>query len=103
MKNLVAKIEQYLTLGGTWYITCINGHGEKVKIRVSDHSANDRNNIVQTVSFVSNTTESVSALSSEFKIDLDTFETVNYESIESILSDYDIRSYYDNSNLIKIS
>lgn len=112
IQKLVQEIESHLTqihsdgYGATMYINCIDCDGDMIKIRVSDHSCNDRNNNgKRCLSFISKSHQRTSGQwqnVTEWVINSD-METKEYETIEDILSDYCIISYKYLGQTVKIS
>jgi len=94
MKSIVIetalKIREALQNGYSKYFTIEDANGNEVKIRVSNHSANDNNNSedIKTLSFVTERTEqrksAYNRMINEWAI-LENGLTDTYEEIEEIL------------------
>ena len=82
-------IETLKTVGRTEYFYVYSTDGEKIKIRVGDHSANRSNNKCKTLSFITNRTtqndSAFNAMVNEWEVDLETEYTDTYETIEDVL------------------
>lgn len=102
LTKLVQEIESKLqrihsgSYGGTMYIDCTDCDGDVIRIRVSDHCCNDRNNDdKRCLSFISNYSQRTTGQwqnNLEWVINSD-LQTSGYETIEEILSDYCLVSY----------
>lgn len=102
ISKLVQEIESHLCeihtvgYGATMYIDCIDCDGDLVRVRVSDHCCNDRNNDgKRCLSFISNSNQRTTGQwqnTLEWVINSD-MQTSEYDTIEEILSDYCLVSY----------
>lgn len=108
MKAIIEHIEYGLKNGGAPYLTAVDAEGDNIKIRVSDHCCNDRNNTGRCLSFITKYTERKSGQHENnhewvmtFDEESDRWLDNQYDDIEQILSDYDLVAYYNNGNLIK--
>jgi len=109
MKALIDHIENGLKAGGASYVTAVDSDGGKIKIRVSNHSCNDRNNGNDTcLSFITESTvrnsgqlQNITEWVMEYNESNELWEDKNYQSIEEILSDYCLVGFYYNDQFIK--
>lgn len=109
ISTLVNHIELGLQRGSAPYITAVDCDGEKIKIRVSDHSSNDRNNNgMRCISFITNRTvrnsghhENATEWVMEYNEDTEQWNDNNYQTIEDILSDFCLVGVYENGELVK--
>lgn len=109
MKVLINYIENGLKNEGAAYVTAVDCDGEKIKIRVSNHSCNDRNNDgFRCLSFITGSTvrnsgqwENVTEWVMEYNEEQELWEDKNYQSVEDILSDFCLVGFYDNGQFIK--
>lgn len=87
-----------LNLPGTRYISALDSSGDRLKIRVSDHSSNDANNSGQRViSFVTSDLRNPEnpRTNHEFVVDKEGYELDGQNTVKSVLKEYDVAAYYD--------
>lgn len=110
MKALIDYIETGLNNEGAPYIIAIDCDGDRIKIRVKDHSCNDRNNDgIRCLSFITNSTvrnsgqwENVTEWVMSYDENNDMWIDKNYFSVEEILADFCLTGFYQNGELIKL-
>ena len=99
--TLSKLIQELLEEGFKKYITAVDSTGDFIKIRVADHRMNEKNNTGFTLSFVSGKDgkQDASCFSAyEFLVD---GEYANeYQTIEQVLREYCIVSFFYNNEKI---
>ena len=90
LKEIAAKIEYYLTLPGTRYILAYDKNDDAMQIRVSDHTANAKNNIDRNVLSLITSRVGYNNYDNEYVIE----DSVNEfgDSIEEMLFDKGVTS-----------
>ena len=102
--NLESDINSKLQLSGSRYIKAVDRDGQAIKIRVSDHNANAKNESLEgrTISFISKNERNPKnpKIDTEWIINEDG-EIVDWqgeptgETIKDILKDFDVEYYFD--------